>query len=268
MNTKTAVHITDNYLLNPTNPVTVNLIGAGGTGSHMITELAILNHALTALGHAGLQVNLFDDDIVSEANLARQLFADAELGLSKSVALINRTNRFFGTNWKAVKQKYSYSSLYKMPNKGRANIYISCVDTSAARFDIAKALNDIAADNNIHRDKALYWMDLGNSKFTGQVILSTITAIKQPVSKLYETVSVLTKITDEFKELLEAEDDKNEPSCSLAEALERQSLFINQAVANPAANLLTTLFREGMTDTRGVFINLKTFTNVPLKIAC
>ena len=66
MNTKTAVHIVDNYLLNPTNPVTVNLIGAGGTGSHMITELAILNHALTALGHAGLQVNLFDDDIVSE----------------------------------------------------------------------------------------------------------------------------------------------------------------------------------------------------------
>jgi hypothetical protein len=31
--TKPTVHFTDNDLLNPTNPISVNLIGAGGTGS-------------------------------------------------------------------------------------------------------------------------------------------------------------------------------------------------------------------------------------------
>lgn len=29
---KTAIHFTDNYLINPPNPILVNLIGVGGTG--------------------------------------------------------------------------------------------------------------------------------------------------------------------------------------------------------------------------------------------
>ena len=33
---KTKVHFTDNALINPTNPITVNLIGAGGTGSQVL----------------------------------------------------------------------------------------------------------------------------------------------------------------------------------------------------------------------------------------
>ena len=80
---KQKIHFTDNYLLNPTNPVKVNLIGAGGTGSQVLTALARMNHALTELGHAGLHITLWDDDIVTEANLGRQLFADCELGLFK-----------------------------------------------------------------------------------------------------------------------------------------------------------------------------------------
>lgn len=49
---KLKVHFTDRDLLNPTNPVTINLIGAGGTGSQMLTILARMNHALTELKHA------------------------------------------------------------------------------------------------------------------------------------------------------------------------------------------------------------------------
>jgi hypothetical protein len=40
---------------------------------------------------------------------------------------------------------------------------------------------------------------------------------------------------------LEAQDDSNEPSCSLAEALEKQDLFINSTLANMAASLLWNL---------------------------
>src|ERR1700748_3754425 len=98
---KPAVHFVPNELLQPYNPVTINLIGAGGTGSQLLTALARMNHALTALGHAGIFVRVFDNDLVDTANLGRQLFTTAELGLYKSVALINRINRFFGTNWKA-----------------------------------------------------------------------------------------------------------------------------------------------------------------------
>mgnify|MGYP006977836843 CR=1 FL=1 len=45
------VHYIDNYLINPQHPVTVNLIGAGGTGSQVLTCLARLDTALRGLGH-------------------------------------------------------------------------------------------------------------------------------------------------------------------------------------------------------------------------
>jgi PRTRC genetic system ThiF family protein len=266
MNTQKAMHYADNYLINPTNPVTVNLIGAGGTGSRMLTELARMNHSLIALGHAGLQVNLFDDDIITTANQGRQLFADAEVGLQKAVALINRSNRFFGTNWKAVTEQFSTANLKSLPNQGRANIYISCVDTVSARFDIATALQDCAGHNNWERNKSLYWLDIGNARNTGQGVLSTIVQIKQPNSNLYKTVSNLPMVTEEFRELLQAQIDNNEPSCSLAEALEKQDLFINSALANMGASLLWKLFREGMTPHRGFFLNLANFRSEPIAV--
>lgn len=46
---KKRVHFTDNYLLNPQHPVTVNLIGAGGTGSQVLTCLARLDITLRSL---------------------------------------------------------------------------------------------------------------------------------------------------------------------------------------------------------------------------
>lgn len=264
MNTLKAIHYTDNYLINPTNPITVNLIGAGGTGSRMLTELARMNHSLIALGHTGLQVNLYDDDIITTANQGRQLFADAEIGLCKSIALINRTNRFFGTNWKAITEQFSTFNLKSLPNHGKANIYISCVDTVSTRFDIANALQNCTAYSNWERSKSLYWLDIGNSQNTGQALLSTIGEIKQPNSNLYRTVSNLPMITEEFSELLEGQTDTTEPSCSLAKALEKQDLFINSTLASMGASLLWKLFREGMTEQRGFFLNLKTFCAQPI----
>ena len=40
------IHYTDNYLLKPYHPVTVFIIGAGGTGSQVVTNLARMNAAL------------------------------------------------------------------------------------------------------------------------------------------------------------------------------------------------------------------------------
>ena len=264
---KIKVHFTDNALINPTNPVTVNLIGAGGTGSQVLTALARMNHALTELNHAGLSVRLWDDDVIAEANLGRQLFAESELGLYKSVALINRANRFFGTNWKAETQKFEKDDLGRLQSSMKSEIYISCVDSVKSRFDIAEILNELNIDKGYYRNQCKYWMDFGNSQFTGQVLLSTIGNIKQPNSKKYETVENLPFITEEFGELLktsETEDDT--PSCSLAEALEKQDLFINSTLAQMGSSLLWNLFRNGLTENRGFFLNLKNFQSQPIKL--
>lgn len=118
------------------------------------------------------------------------------------------------------------------------------------------------------RSQPLYYIDFGNSRETGQVILSTIGKITQPVSKQYRTIEAMPIVTDEFEELLNAsEANDNTPSCSLAEALTKQDLFINSALANVGASLLWQLFREGMFFNRGLFLNLKDFRTQPLKVA-
>ena len=264
---KTKVHFTENSLINPTNPVTVNLIGAGGTGSQVLTALARMNHVLTELNHAGLSVRLWDDDVITEANLGRQLFAESELGFYKSVALINRVNRFFGTNWKAETQKFEKDDLGKLQSNMKSEIYISCVDSVKSRFDIAEILNELKIDKGYYRNQCKYWIDFGNSQFTGQVLLSTIGDIRQPNSEKYETVENLPFITEEFGELLKiSEEEDNTPSCSLAEALEKQDLFINSTLAQMGSSLLWNIFRNGLTVNRGFFLNLKNFQSQPIKL--
>ena len=62
-------------------PVNIVVAGAGGTGSQIVTGLARLDRALRALGHpAGLAVQVWDPDRVSEANVGRQLFFDSDVG--------------------------------------------------------------------------------------------------------------------------------------------------------------------------------------------
>lgn len=268
MNTeKTKIHFTDNYLINPTNPITVNIIGAGGTGSKVLTALMEMNHSLVELGHAGLSVRLWDDDVITTANLGRQRFAECEVGLFKSVALINRANRFMGTYWKAETVKFEKDSLGRLPQNAQATIYITCVDNVQSRFGVAEILKELCNRRN-HRDTPKYWLDFGNSQHTGQVILSTIGEIKQPNSEKYETVASLPFVTEEFGELLrQSEQQDDMPSCSLAEALEKQELFINSALAQMGCSLLWSLFRYGMTEYRGFFLNLGNFQSQPLKVA-
>lgn len=265
-NPATAVHIVHKELLAPYNPISVNLIGAGGTGSQMLTALARMSQALNGLNHPGFIVTLYDDDTVQRPNLARQLFTTGELGQFKSVALINRVNRFFGLNWKAVTEKYDkdYCSL----EQGMATLTISCVDSVSARFGIAEILDIYKKNTANHRNKPLYWMDFGNSKNTGQVVLSTIGDIKQPASKQFTTVANLPYVTEEYKDLLIASEvADNTPSCSLAEALAKQDLFVNSSLANLGASLLWQLFREGILFHKGFFLNLKEFRTQPLKVA-
>jgi len=259
---KKRVHIVYPYLLNPTNPISVNLIGAGGTGSQMLTALARINQALNALGHAGLNVTVYDHDTVQRANLARQLFTENEVGLNKGVALINRLNRFFGTNWKAVPIRFAKSG--KEPRL--ANVTISCVDTVAARIEIEEILH-LAGAKARHRDSPVYLLDLGNSKVSGQMVLSTIGAVKQPQSNTFETVDTLPSLIDEYKNIQNnGLEDEQTPSCSLAEALGKQDLFINSVMANMGASLLWKMLREGLIEQRGFYLSLGGFRSQPIGV--
>jgi len=51
-----------------------------------------------------------------------------------------------------------------------------------------------------------------------------------------------------------------------AEALERQELFINQAIVTPALGILWEFFRHGRLSWCGAFVNLKTGHVRPLPV--
>ena len=150
------IHFTDRYLLNPRHPVTVFVIGAGGTGSQVITNLARMSMALQALGHPGLHVTVFDPDTVSQANIGRQLFSETELGLNKAVSLVTRINRFFGYAWTAEPQCFPTRNF---SDNSTANIIITCTDNIRSRLTLWKFLKKVRKENFSDHSTPIYWMD-------------------------------------------------------------------------------------------------------------
>lgn len=259
------VHYIDNYLLNPQHPVTVNLIGAGGTGSQVLTCLARLDVTLRALGHPGLFVTLYDPDIVTDANIGRQLFGCSDLGLNKAQCLITRVNNFFGNDWKAVPDIFP-TVLKDARRDDMANITVTCTDNIKSRLDLWNVLKAVPTSNYRDYETPLYWMDFGNTQSTGQVVLGTIPKkIKQPASELYKTVDSLKVIT-QFVKYARVKEADSGPSCSLAEALEKQDLFINSTLAQLGCNILWKMFRNGMLEHHGLFLNLETMKVNPIMI--
>jgi PRTRC genetic system ThiF family protein len=258
-------HFVDTYLNQAANPIVVNLIGAGGNGGQMLSCLLRIHMALLAFDRPGLFVRLFDADTVTEPNLVRQLFADHDLGRNKAVSLINRFNRWRGTDWKAVPYHYNKNNLSKMQEMKYANITISCVDDADTRFEIADIL---AGCTDAKRDvyRPIYWIDFGNGKQTGQMVLGTLDKVPQPRSKKYEPVGILPWVTVEFKDLLKIAKKDTTPSCSVAEALNEQDLFVNSGLVQCGSSLIWKLFREPMLFYRGFFQNLNDLKSNPIPV--
>lgn len=251
------VHFTDSYLLSPPHKITVDLIGMGGTGSQVITNLGRLNMALLAYSHPGLHVRCWDDDIVTEANIGRQLFSAADLGLNKAIVLVSRLNTFYGFDWEARPQRFT-------KREGLSNITITCVDTAAGRIEIGHILTE-SKQSKDPSDRAIYWLDLGNLQKTGQVILGTVHNIHQPKSEKVKT-GTLSTVVKKFPQLKRIKEVDQGPSCSLVEAINKQDLFINSILAQFGVNLLWKLFREGMITYHGCYVNLQNFIVNPIKL--
>lgn len=224
------------------------VIGCGGTGSALIGGLPFLHQALIASGHPGLQVIVADGDRVSPTNCVRQPFSESEIGLYKSIVLVNRLNLFWGLQWQAS------SDFVTAKTQGKADIIISCVDTRAARLEITKS--------PLFKE-CVYWLDLGNTSDGGQFVLG------QPRnSRNRKTRRRLPTIAELFPEIITPVLDNRDdlPACSAVEALERQEPFINQTLAYQALAMLARLFRHAELRHHGGFISLADGRMAPLLV--
>ena len=242
-------HAIDPRLL--TRAVKVVLVGAGGTGSNVLSGLAVMHHAMVELGHpAGLVVTVIDPDRVSASNVGRQKFWPSDIGQPKAQILVNRINIMMQTKWDAV-----MAYVDDKTNFGNVDIVIGCVDNRKGRKHILGAMERSLYDT-------AYYLDIGNREHDGQAILG------QVVSRHRKLSNRLPHAADLFPEIIDDKMDNKDdaPSCSLAEALEKQSLFINQNMANAACNMLWELFRYGQIKHHGQFVNIKSGRVTPLPV--
>ncbi len=226
--------------------VRVLIVGCGGNGSAIAAGLPYLHQALLVYGHPeGLHVTLLDPDIITPANCVRQPFSRSEIGLYKSVVLANRVNLFWGLDWEGIPER--------LDGKGKltgVDIVIGCVDTRAARAAIAKCVDDWSEVD--------YWLDVGNNADTGQFVIG------EPLNRRNRRKKLrLRTISELFPEVIQGELDRNnEPSCSAAEALERQEPFVNPTLANHALSMLARLFRYGTISYHGGFLSLSSLSGL------
>ncbi len=238
--------------------VRCHLVGVGGNGAQMAACLARLDIAMRALGHPyGLHVQAFDADRVSEANVGRQLYSAADLGRYKALVTLHRLNQFYGLDWEAYPMRYEdYLDGRRISDE--ADILISCVDSRSAR----RHLHQI-----VFRDhgQCRYWLDLGNTEATAQVVLG------QPNNRVAQRsagdVPRLPCVTELFPELLdETVVEDNQPSCSVRMSLASQGLFVNDVAVRFGALLLYELFSRGGLSQHGVVINLDSKRTGPIEV--
>lgn len=223
-------------------PINIVVVGAGGTGSALITELFQMNYLLTKLsnGNQYFNVTVFDSDVVSSTNVGRQNFWEHDIGTNKAKAIVERFNTFGGINWSYRCENFKAEHLSSV-----GDLLITCVDKAAVRAEIGLYKTNL---------KTL-WLDTGNDDNSGQVVLGHIAKGKSLLPNVYDLYPELGAIID-----------TDTDSCSHAAALAKQDYGVNKRVALEATNLIWQLVRHGSISNHGSFVDIKSGTTTPLKI--
>lgn len=233
------------FSTNSFNRLKVIVVGAGGTGSALLGKLFQLHNTLTALSINGLDVEVFDDDTVSESNLGRQAFYSFDLNRPKAQCLVERFNSFGNVNWSYKNERFTEGSLEH--NYGGVVIF-GCVDNVPARQEIHKAFSK--KDNCI-------WIDGGNDQDSANIIMAMSADVNK--QKTY-----LPSVVDLYREQLIGHVDNNKDSCSAEEAVNKQCFGINDQVAAHCIQFLWQLVRYGSIDYQGISLDLKTGVSAPI----
>ena len=229
--------------------IKIAIVGLGGTGSSILTEIFQMSGLLQKLGHDGFSVTAYDGDTVSESNVFRQNFWAHDIGLNKAEVLINRFNQFGGLNWKAVPEYFDAD----ICGKGGYDLLITAVDKASVRLEIGRTLST--------KKFSGLWLDLGNDKDRSNVLLGSLC----PTNNKDRLPTPFELFGDNWAATALTEVDKD--SCSHEEAVAKQTFGINGMTARSAASmLLFPLFRNGNLKHHGLFIDLATadIRNMPV----
>lgn len=224
-------------------PITIYLVGCGGTGSFMALHIGRL---LRTLGDGGQKARavFIDHDRVELKNIGRQLFCDAELNQNKAQALAFRYGAAWGNEITAIPSRFQASIVTHSEQRAddALHVIVGCVDNAAARREIARAL----AWNKPKRPPSVWWLDCGNHSDAGQVLLGTATNKRQlagafPSATICQSLPAPSLQRPEIFKPRPEETNGHRLSCAELAAANLQSQNINSRIAAEASDFLTRL---------------------------
>lgn len=227
----------------------IYLIGAGGTGSFAAMNLARVLFELRHFGKA-VEMTVIDPDVVESGNIPRSNFCAAEIGRFKAQTLAERISLAWGLEVAYSNEKLCYENHIKPNRNGykELTVLVGCVDNHPARREIHRSLEE-ANKYNSQNAPECWWIDGGNGKFSGQVLIGS--EIKREKAENHFSSSTICKKLPApsviHTELLENQEIParrvEEERLSCAERIRRgeQSLNINNRVAVEIGEMLAEL---------------------------
>jgi len=232
--------------------VGILIVGVGGTGGYVIRDLVRYIYSLKEKGDPrNFQITLMDDDIVEQKNILRQNFIAADLGKYKAEVLANRYSSHFGLEIDADLNKFTYDSSVR-----DYNIIVGCIDNNEARRSIYKRINDTFSTS-------YFWIDSGNEKRSGQVVLGEYYNSNSFFgSKNFKWLN--PSVVHLYPEILNSDQDSVETEVSCAERAveDAQNIFVNMTAANHVLNFLRQVISDERLTVGAVEFNIKGKTEV------
>jgi len=244
------------------------LVGAGGTGSFAALAIARLVFELHEQGRA-VEFVIIDPDRIESGNIPRSNFCAAEIGRFKARTLAERITLAWGLDigyacepFDAEKHLKQSASDYR-----QLTVLVGCVDNHLARHELHRALDEFQG-YRVSDASNIWWIDAGNGKFSGQVLIgSTTEHLKAEEHFVGSSICrSLPAPTLFHPELLENQEGRSIPkietslSCPERIRLGEQSLNINQRVAVEIAEMLTAFFLTNSLRRFATYFDLETGT--------
>lgn len=226
------------------------VVGAGGTGSYVIPAIARLMFELKESQNKPVEMMIVDPDVVESGNIPRSNFCGGEVGSFKAQSLAKRITLAWGLECHYANELFDGERHLKAPSSDYRSlkVIVGCVDNHLARRDIHLSIEKYKGYRSSDAPD-LWWIDGGNGRSSGQVLLGSNTKKIKP-DQHFPGTSICRSLPAPslvHPELLDAEmkvksDDPERLSCPDRIRLGEQSLNINQRVAVEMAEMLTEMF--------------------------
>lgn len=245
------------------NTIRFIVVGAGGTGSFVVPALARLIYELKQQQNKSVELLTVDPDVVENGNIPRSNFCFAEVGRYKAQTLAERVSMAWGIETSFSCEKFDPEEHLKSSKSEYRNltIIVGCVDNYMARREMHRALDEFRGYGDVSR---LWWIDGGNGKSSGQVLLGSTTKRLKPEHYFTGTsiCRALPAPSLQHPDLLEPEriEAKSDVSCPERVRLGEQGLNVNQRVAIEIAEMLSSMLLTRSLKRYAVYIDLESGT--------